>query len=282
MTAPVPIEVALNDPMLLGRRFGDGSSWKTWFVVLKAAYGRPLSKSERADFDRVAGGRRPPRRKVRELICVASRRAGKGSIAGAVAAYESMLVHHALAPGEKGVVACLSPTTAQAAIVRDYALGVFTSSPILSREIADTTVEEIRLRNGVVITTLAADYRSLRGRTLLLAILDEAAFLHAETGKGSDIELARALLPGLATTGGMLIVLSSPYARSGLLFERHRDFLVATTTTCLSSPEPASCSIRRLIRKCWLQHGQPIRKGRYRSGAAYFAKILELCLMKKR
>ena len=57
MTAPVPIEVALNDPMLLGRRFGDCSSWKTWFVVLKAAYGRPLSKSERADFDRVAGGR---------------------------------------------------------------------------------------------------------------------------------------------------------------------------------------------------------------------------------
>src|SRR6516162_7445312 len=224
MTAPVPIEVALNDPMLLGRRFGDGSSWKTWFVVLKAAYGRPLSKSERAAFDRVAGGRRPPRRKVRELICVASRRAGKGSIAGAVAAYESMLVHHALAPGEKGVVACLSPTTAQAAIVRDYALGVFTSSPILSREIADSTVEEIRLHNGVVITTLAADYRSLRGRTLLLAILDEAAFLHAETGKGSDLELARALLPGLATTGGMLIVLSSPYARSGLLFERHRDF----------------------------------------------------------
>jgi hypothetical protein len=39
-----------------------------------------------------------------------------------------------------------------------------------------------------------------------------------------DIECARALRPGLATTGGMLCILSSPYRRSGLLFQRHRDF----------------------------------------------------------
>jgi hypothetical protein len=63
----------------------------------------------------------------------------------------------------------------------------------------------------------------LRGRTLLLAVLDEAAFLRGDAA-GSDIETARALLPGLATTGGMLMVLSSPFARAGLVYERHREF----------------------------------------------------------
>lgn len=213
--APVPIEVALSDPRLLGARFRNAASWRTWFAVLKASYGRPLTKAERAAFDQVAGGRSPPRRKVKELICVVSRRGGKGSIAGAVAAYEATLVHHDLAPGERGVIACVSATKEQAAIVREYCAGFFQASPILRREIVDATADELRLRKSVV-STLAADYRSLRGRTLLTAILDEAAFL------ADDLECARALLPGLATTGGMLIVLSSPYRRSGLLFERHR------------------------------------------------------------
>src|SRR5215469_4867873 len=38
-----------------------------------------------------------------------------------------------------------------------------------------------------------------------------------------DVETYRAVLPALATTGGMLVGISSPYRRSGLLFERFRD-----------------------------------------------------------
>ena len=135
--APVPIEKALSDPKLLGARFGDVATWRTWFSILKAAYGRFLTKSERAVFDSVAGGRKPPHHKVRELIVVASRRAGKGSVAGAVACYELALVHHDLALGERGVVACVSATKEQAAIVREYAGGFFDASPILKRELVE-------------------------------------------------------------------------------------------------------------------------------------------------
>ena len=218
MTAAVTIERALTDGRLLGARFGDGLTWRAWFAILKAAYGRPLTKTERAAFDRVAGGRKPPRRKVRELVVVASRRAGKGSMAGAVACYESALVQHDLAPGERGVVACVSATKEQATIVREYAGGFFQASSILKCELVDSTADELRLRNGTVVSTLAADYRSLRGRTLLCAILDEAAFMQ------DDVECARALLPGLATTGGMLLILSSPFSRSGLVYSRYQEF----------------------------------------------------------
>jgi hypothetical protein len=94
----------------------------------------------------------------------------------------------------------------------------------LRGEIADTTAEEIRLRNGNVVATLVADYRSLRGRTLIGAVLDEASFLRDESSSTPDVEAARALLPGLSTTQGMLVTLSSPYRRQGLLFQLHRDY----------------------------------------------------------
>jgi hypothetical protein len=224
MSKPITIDAAMEDHKLLGAALGDLSTWRTWVAVLKAAYGRPLTKAERTAFDRVAGGRAPPRRKVRELVVVASRRSGKGRSAGAVSAFEAVLAPHpGLAAGEKGIVACISPTRQQAAIVQDYAAGFLRSSPIMAREVADITSDEIRLRNGNAIVTLAADYRSLRGRTLLLAVLDEAAFLRGE-GAATDIETARALLPGLATTNGLLLILSSPYSRGGLVFERHRDY----------------------------------------------------------
>ncbi len=54
--------------------------------------------------------------------------------------------------------------------------------------------------------------------------MDEASFLRDETSATPDIEAARALLPGLATTGGMLAVMSSPYRKAGLLHQRVRDF----------------------------------------------------------
>jgi len=221
MSKPITIDGALADRKLLGAALGDLSTWRTWVATLKAAYGRPLSKAERAAFDRVAGGRAPPRRKVRELVVVASRRSGKGRSAGAVSAFEAVLAPHpGLAAGEKGIVATISPTRQQAQIVQDYAAGFLRSSPIMAGEIADITADEIRLHNGNVICTLASDFKTLRGRTLLLAVLDEASFLGAAT----DIETARALLPGLATTNGLLLILSSPYSRGGLVFERHRDY----------------------------------------------------------
>ena len=65
-------------------------------------------------------------------------------------------------------------------------------------------------------------------------MLDEASFL-AE----SDIETARALLPGLATTGGMLVTVSSPYRRSGLVYELHRDFFGVDSDDCLVVAGPS-------------------------------------------
>ena len=226
MTSAWPIDVAMRDARLLGAALGPAPTWATWLAILKAAHGRLLNERERELFAAVAGGREPPRRKVKELIAIASRRSGKGRVGAALAVHAALLTDHSkvLAPGEVGVVACVSPTRAQAAILLDYARGYLDASPLLRDEVRDVTADDIRLKNGNVICTLTSDYRSLRGRTLLLAIIDEAAFLKDEQSATPDIECARALRPGLATTNGLLCILSSPYRKAGLLFERHRRF----------------------------------------------------------
>jgi hypothetical protein len=50
--------------------------WATWLAILKAAHGRLLSEHERKLFAAVAGDRESPRRKVKELVAIASRRSG--------------------------------------------------------------------------------------------------------------------------------------------------------------------------------------------------------------
>jgi hypothetical protein len=66
-------------------------------------------------------------------------------------------------------------------------------------------------------------FRAVRGRAILCAILDECAFYRDETSATPDREVYNAITPGLMTIpGSMLIGISSPYRKNGLLFERWR------------------------------------------------------------
>jgi hypothetical protein len=127
-----------------------------------------------------------------------------------------------LAAGEVYVLV-LAASRSQAAVVFRYTVGFFESSPILRREVAEITAEEIRLRNGIIIAVHPNSFRTVRGRTLLACVFDETAFWRDETSANPDVETYRAVLPALATTNGMLIVVSSPYRRNGLVFAKHRD-----------------------------------------------------------
>lgn len=51
-----------------------------------------------------------------------------------------------------------------------------------------------------------------------------SAFWRDDTSANPDTETYRAVLPALLTTKGMLIGISSPYRRAGLLHQKHRDF----------------------------------------------------------
>src|SRR5277367_60825 len=94
---------ALRDPALFQPWF-KGGSWNAWGAVLKAAFALPLTDGEAATFKALAGGRKPPTKRVRELWVCAGRRSGKDSIASALAAWSAGIEQgHGgrLRPGEK-------------------------------------------------------------------------------------------------------------------------------------------------------------------------------------
>lgn len=220
----IAIDDALLDDQLLGASLGDDhDSWSAWLCVLRAAYGLPLSRRERKVFKQVAGDRAPPRSRVDELWCVVGRRGGKSRTAASIGVHAACFVPHNLVPGEIGEVAIIAASREQASVIFNYCLGFIQASPLLSQEIEGTTTNEIRLRGNIVIAVRTGSYRTVRGRTLLCAVVDEVAFLRDEASASPDIELYRALLPSLATTRGMFVGISTPYRRAGLLHQKHRD-----------------------------------------------------------
>ena len=199
----------------------DLGTWRNWQAVLRALYGLPLPPED-APLARALTGRDPDRLAAEGFdaaLFLTGRRSGKSRIAAVIAAYEAALGGHEskLAAGETGYVAVASPTRSQSRIVRDYVRAVFASTDLLAAEVAGEDKDGFTLTNGIRIEILTGDPRSVRGFTLVAAVVDEAAFfgLTEESKVRSDGELIRALRPSLATTGGRLIAISSPYARQG-------------------------------------------------------------------
>jgi hypothetical protein len=112
----------------------------------------------------------------------------------------------------------------QGRIVKGYIRAIF-DLPLLQGELTAENAEGFTLRDGSRIEIMAGNYRSVRGYTLLAAIIDEAAFFqHDDTAKVNDTELVRALRPSLATTQGKLIAITSPYARRGWCWRMYRAY----------------------------------------------------------
>ena len=214
---------AIGDPNLLAPYFV-GESWATWRAVLRAAEGLPLDDAQRATFAAVAE-RDPPRQRVRELWAIAGRRSGKDSIASAVATVAAFGDYRAhLRPGERAAVLCLACDRQQAKIVQRYIAGYFREVPLLRPLVARETDDGLELKNGVEIIIATNSYRAVRGRTIVCVIFDEVAYWRDESFANPDQEVYNAILPGLVTLpGAMLIGISTPYRRGGLLFEKWRE-----------------------------------------------------------
>lgn len=224
MTPNVTMRTALADEALLGSVL-KGSSWHPWRTVLTAAMGEALNDDERATFAKLTGREREPLRRVEEAAFVVGRRGGKSRAMATLACYIAGLCDHrdVLVPGERGVLLCIAPDQRQAKIALDYACAAFEASPILRQLIAGRTTDTVSLTNGIDLVVRAASFRRLRGPTYICVIADEAAFWHTdENSANADTEILNAVRPGLATTGGPLIVASSPYARRGELWGLHR------------------------------------------------------------
>lgn len=219
---------AVRDENLFRPFLGDDlASWRAWFAALRALYGLPIGE-QGSQVVRQCAGRDAdllPSEGFNTALFLTGRRSGKSRIAAIVGAYEAALAGHdsRLAKGERGVVAICAPTKPQGRIVKDYLRAIF-ETPILHAEVAAETKEGFELNSGTRIEILAGDWRTVRGYSLDCAVIDECAFFgyDDESRIRSDTELVRAIKPSLATVGGKLICISSPYARKGWCWNQYR------------------------------------------------------------
>jgi hypothetical protein len=200
-----------------------GSSWGPWQAVLKSAFGLPMTPEEVAFFEIVAGGRPLPTRRCRELVICAARRAGKDAIASLVCAWFAMTFKPdgRTRPGERPLILLLAAGRAQSRSLLGYVRGLF-EIPALKALIVRETQDGFELSNGVDISVGTADFRTIRGRTVLLCIMNELAFWRDENSSNPDKEIYRAVRPAMASLGdqAMLMMISSVHRRGGLLYEK--------------------------------------------------------------
>jgi hypothetical protein len=221
MTPLISLRAALDDPALLGGSM-PGPTFLPMRSILLASMGEALTDEERVVFTQLTGRLREPLRRVDETIIVKGRRAGGSLAMGKVVIpfLAGLCRWPMLAGGERGVLLVLAQDQRTADQVLDYAESSFAASPMLSTLVESRTVRMLSLNNGVDVEVRAADRRRLRGLTYIAVIADEVAFWTTdEYSANVDVEILNAVRPGLATTGGMLFMVSSPYARRAVLWD---------------------------------------------------------------
>ena len=158
---------------------------------------------------------------VDEAWIVAGRRGGKSRMAALIALFCAIRFDsQRLAAGELGVVPLIAADRRQARIVMRY-LRALAESPAFHPYVNRVLRDVVELRTNTNIEVMTASFRSIRGFTVIAAILDEVAFWRDEESNSSnpDSEILDALRPGMSTIpDSLLFAISSPYARRGELF----------------------------------------------------------------
>lgn len=222
----VTILDALDDPNLFGGLGFEKPSWRPWRAFLAALWGLPLPDDTDDTFRACTGRKSPPAEAFAEAALIVGRRGGKSRVLALIAVYLATLKDYApfLAPGEVATVAVLASTQKQARSIFRYVSGMLAAKPMLKALVADESGETITLKNRVVIEIATASFRTTRGYSFAAVLCDEIAFWRSdETSANPDVEILRALRPGMASIpGAILLMASSPYAKRGALYAAYR------------------------------------------------------------
>lgn len=226
MRSRISMRDALHDPELFGEIM-QGDSWYGWRVLLIAAAGETLTDSERIEFKRLTGREREPGRPCSEFIGIFGRRAGKSTAIVVYNIWNSALVDHSdvLAVGEVGVALLISRDQRIARMLLDRTYEIMVASEPLRSMITNKTADTIELDNHCSIEVRPCNYRTLRGPSYVSVVCDELAFWFTDTAFANpDSEVLTAVKPGLLTTKGPVLMVSSAYAKHGVLYNFYKKY----------------------------------------------------------
>jgi hypothetical protein len=217
-----------RDPIEFEDKLPIRKSSPAWRACIKAFYGTPLTPDEVELFRELSGLELPPEGGADEFEVIAGRRSGKSEAIGRVAVFEGRHGGHevALAPGQIGVIAVVSPLREQSQEVLGFVKGLARLKQV-KRFVERETTDGVRFTNGIEIRVTTADALNVSGPTIVCAIRDEHAKFPGDDAAMSDRMIDDSLRPALAPLAGAprrrLIGITSSYIKSGVAFETDRD-----------------------------------------------------------
>jgi len=237
----------IEDPLLINFRLSPAKK-----VILKCISGIPLTQTEEQIFREMAQGNPPlpsPNQRWREIWIIGGRGGGKSILTCSIAILTATAIDFSpyIRTGELITIPIIVPHSQDADQDMAYLEGMLDQSPLLRRELdGDPVMKKIRFSNRRVIEIFTCQKRgkNIRGRTIPLAIMEEAAYMEYE-GKVVDHDILRAIRPGLARIpGSLLLVITSPSAKQGMVWETYRradqfadSILVLKAPTLLLNPD---------------------------------------------
>ena len=129
-----------------------------------------------------------------------------------------------LALGEKGRIMVVAPSIDQATNTMGYLRSVFQENALLASLVERETADEIFLKKKIIFEVQAASATTARGKTAIAVLADESAFLKTGDAVNSDQDIFTALRPCLASTGGPLLLTSSPDNEDGVTYDLFKRF----------------------------------------------------------
>jgi hypothetical protein len=219
------ILAALDNTELFAPHF-KGTSWGAWRAFLAALFALPMDDATLACYQAQTGRVAPPVAAFAEAALIVGRRGGKSRALALIAVYLAVFRDYTphLAPGEVATIGIIASNRSQARSIFRFVSGLLDVVPALKGMVADQTGEQITLTNNVQIEISTASFRSTRGYSYAAVLADEIAFWRSdETSANPDIEILRAIRPGMANIpGSILLLASSPYAKRGSLYQAFR------------------------------------------------------------
>lgn len=168
------------------------------------------------------------------LVFVFGARGGKTRLGAARLLYLALFADlSSLAPGQEGKCWVIAPELDLASEAMNYIKGALEADPqlrgfLVNPPRAGVKVERVTILrpDGRIVAFEAKAAKRMgvteRGRTLIGVLLDEAAFFLDESYKVNDVEIFNAIQPRMFLPVGQLLIFSTPWAESGLLFDLYK------------------------------------------------------------
>jgi hypothetical protein len=222
----VNILEAIKRQDVLGAAIRDQGTFTAWLAFLAALFGLPMDEAS-ADLFRACTGRETlPTTPFIEAWLICGRRAGKSFMMALVAVFLATFKDYTpyLGIGERATIMVVAADRKQARVVMRYVRGIL-ALPVFAKLVAAETKESFDLTNRCTIEVSTASIKAVRGYTIAAAICDEIAFWPKEDSASPDFEILDSIRPAMATIpGSMLIGATSPYARSGAVWDAHKRY----------------------------------------------------------